>query len=103
MRWVNLFPLVCLVPTILTAIPCYFPDGSPAPWQHRPCNGDSTNAMCCGIGWGDTCQADGLCLGTNEQRYRGSCTDSTWQSDKCLGLCLNEGGRYLQTLYPIPF
>lgn len=50
----------------------------------------SGHGMCCNIA-GDKCQADGLCWNEeHKQLWRESCTDPTWESPKCLKLCVTD-------------
>jgi hypothetical protein len=53
--------------------------------NHTPCNTTQTNSACCLPQ--DSCTAQGLCLGTSNFNYRGSCTDKTWQSNSCPQTC----------------
>ncbi|ELR07377.1 hypothetical protein GMDG_08392 [Pseudogymnoascus destructans 20631-21] len=90
------------LPAIVQAT-CYNPDGSeitnPA---FQPCNQVVGKfSMCCGTNWTggvvmpDTCQENGLCLNSFENKplyWRGSCTDPTWKSPNCLAnLCATDG------------
>ncbi|KAJ5612224.1 hypothetical protein N7510_005418 [Penicillium lagena] len=71
---------------ITGATQCYYPNGTPADGD-IPCLGDGTASACCGPD--AICLSNGLCLAI-EQPFglsRGSCSDSTWQSDKCPQYC----------------
>ncbi|KAF6806364.1 hypothetical protein CSOJ01_08859 [Colletotrichum sojae] len=74
---------------------CFLPNGTEQSGAEgvgknswRPC-GSSGHGMCCNTFSGDTCQ-DGLCWNPIGKVYwRESCTDPTWQSPKCLKLCID--------------
>ncbi|KAJ5825324.1 hypothetical protein N7474_002462 [Penicillium riverlandense] len=71
---------------ITGATECYYPNGTPADGD-VPCRGDGTASACCGPD--AVCLTNGLCLAI-EQPFglsRGSCSDSTWQSDNCAQYC----------------
>ncbi|KAF6831719.1 hypothetical protein CMUS01_07235 [Colletotrichum musicola] len=85
--------LACLIAFV--SAQCFLPNGTEQngvegvgknSW--RPC-GSSGHGMCCNTFSGDTCQ-DGLCWNPIGKVYwRESCTDPTWQSPKCLKLCID--------------
>ncbi|EQB52347.1 hypothetical protein CGLO_08031 [Colletotrichum gloeosporioides Cg-14] len=57
---------------------------------YEPCV-SSGHAMCCNIKNGDRCEANGLCWNNVDKKFwRESCTDPTWQSPKCLKLCISD-------------
>lgn len=65
---------------------------------YRPCSPLSEgHSMCCNTQPGDQCRDDGLCLNPRLGfLWRESCTDPTWQSPRCLKLCINgEAGEFL--------
>ncbi len=66
---------------------CYWPDGSLASTDYAPCNYGVTS-MCCDTANNDTCTPEGLCLYEKSSYNRDACTDPTWKSPICLGLCL---------------
>lgn len=91
-------PLRALALACLAAVAsaqCFLPNGTEQngvegvgknSW--KPC-GSSGHGMCCNTFSGDTCQ-DGLCWNPIGKVYwRESCTDPTWQSPKCLKLCID--------------
>lgn len=61
-----------------------------------PCNPFADVSTCCGKGW--ACLGNGLCRSTTIPAlnilagidFIGSCTDSSWGSEKCLKSCENE-------------
>jgi hypothetical protein len=74
------------LPAAAAAAPqCFYPDGVTVEPNHTPCNTTVTNSACCLPQ--DACTADGLCLGTANFNYRGSCTDKTWTSNACPQTC----------------
>jgi len=69
---------------------CYNPDGSLAASGNYPCFLGQENSPCCG--GGQVCEASGLCkvpdsVGVSDL-IRGTCTDSSWQSNECPQYCL---------------
>lgn len=78
---------------------CYAPDGTDRNGlpgggsnKYTPCETDNgDHSMCCNTGVGDTCHDDGLCWNEAKLLWRESCTDPTWQSPKCLKLCVDDG------------
>ncbi|KAF0321318.1 Transmembrane alpha-helix domain protein [Colletotrichum asianum] len=57
---------------------------------YEPC-ASSGHAMCCNIKNGDKCEANGLCWNKVDIKFwRESCTDPTWESPKCLKLCISD-------------
>jgi hypothetical protein len=92
------FGLVELKP-VLAFTQCYYPDGSiPTDYVWEPCTG-SEFSSCCIPSEGDICQEDGLCYyPSNEQVYRGACTDRTWNDPSCpSNICVNS----MYLLFPI--
>ncbi|KAK0659672.1 hypothetical protein DIS24_g3870 [Lasiodiplodia hormozganensis] len=62
---------------------CYYPDGNTIS-DDVPCDSSAEQSACCGSG--ATCMMNGLCL--NYGLFsRGSCTDSSWESDACPQQC----------------
>ncbi|KAH9228255.1 hypothetical protein K456DRAFT_1729528 [Colletotrichum gloeosporioides 23] len=58
--------------------------------RYEPCEGNG-HSMCCNVVSGDKCQADGLCWNEGGRlTWRESCTDPTWQSPKCVKLCISD-------------
>ena len=65
--------------------------------------------MCCAIrrdgGSADICEKNGLCgnpLIDQNDFWRESCTDQSWQSESCLKLCVNgEGTVVVSHLDPV--
>ncbi len=79
--------LALALPAAAAAAPkCFYPDGVTVEPNHAPCNTTVTNSACCLPQ--DACTAGGLCLGTSNFNYRGSCTDKTWSSSACPQTCL---------------
>ena len=76
-----------------TAI-CYYPDGVHVAPQDVPCNGGSSDGVCCGPGY--ACLSNLICMRNNQtldnhssQKFvRGSCTDRKWLSAACPSFCL---------------
>lgn len=73
---------------------CYYPDTTVAAGD-LSCNASAIVSTCCGKGW--ACLGNGLCLSTGESPdinrdiwARGSCTDRTWSSEKCVKPCEGE-------------
>lgn len=82
--------LICLLEKAVTisAQTCFFPNGDVSS-RDTPCRAlpsDQASACCAYM---DVCLDNGLCLAQqdNEVVSRGSCTDSTWQSDTCPQYC----------------
>ena len=79
---------------------CYYPDGVHVAPQDVPCNGGSSNSVCCGPGY--ACLSNQICMRTNQtldnhssQTFvRGSCTDRKWLSAACPSFCTSnqDGG-----------
>ncbi|PQE17390.1 effector OEC112 precursor protein [Rutstroemia sp. NJR-2017a BVV2] len=61
---------------------CWYPDGATAEPGHVPCNQTISGASAC-CDPDDSCTTSGMCLGASGWVYRGSCTDSDWESDNC--------------------
>jgi hypothetical protein len=78
--------LALALPAAAAAPKCFYPDGVTVEPKHTPCNTTVTNSACCLPQ--DSCTVDGLCLGTSNFNYRGSCTDKTWSSNACPQTCL---------------
>lgn len=78
--------LALALPAATAAPKCFYPDGVTVEPNHTPCNTTVANSACCLPQ--DSCTADGLCLGTSNFNYRGSCTDNTWSSNACPQTCL---------------
>lgn len=58
--------------------------------KYVPCEGGG-HSMCCNTASGDKCQPNGLCWNEGARlTWRESCTDPTWQSPKCLKLCVDD-------------
>jgi len=76
---------VSLAVPAAAASQCFYPDGVTIEPNHTPCNTTVTNSACCLPQ--DSCTGNGLCLGTTNFNYRGSCTDKTWQSNACPQTC----------------
>ena len=72
---------------------CYYPDGIHVAPQDVPCNGGSSDSVCCGPGY--ACLSNKICMRNNQtlddhssQLYvRGSCTDKKWLSASCPSFC----------------
>ncbi|KAF6804976.1 hypothetical protein CSOJ01_09819 [Colletotrichum sojae] len=64
---------------------------------YRPCSPLSEgHGMCCNTQPGDRCWDDGLCWNPRMRfLWRESCTDQTWESPRCLKLCINDEAREL--------
>ncbi|KAF4823225.1 hypothetical protein CGCSCA5_v001816 [Colletotrichum siamense] len=57
---------------------------------YEPCV-SSGHSMCCNVKGGDSCKANGLCWNNVYSKFwRESCTDPTWESPKCLQLCISD-------------
>jgi len=74
---------------------CYSPDGSRAvaadgdeTFVCNP-NAGSYGSMCCNLGHGDQCTADGLCYNAafSPATWRGWCTDRSWNAPGCVQAC----------------
>ncbi|TDZ71724.1 hypothetical protein CTRI78_v001851 [Colletotrichum trifolii] len=58
--------------------------------KYEPCESNG-HSMCCNTATGDKCQSNGLCWNEGGRvSWRESCTDPTWQSPKCLKLCVSD-------------
>lgn len=91
--------LSCLLLVILPALgaaTCYFPDGTASTDNaYQPCNASASASMCCATNRSvntDLCLPNGVCYDMGEPSgyptyWRETCTDSTWKSDLCLGIC----------------
>ena len=91
-RFVSLLALGIISFPVCTPI-CYYPDGIHAAPQDVPCNGGSSNSVCCGPGY--ACLSNQICMRNNdtldnlssETYVRGSCTDPKWLSASCPSFC----------------
>jgi hypothetical protein len=82
----SVIEFLALPHTALAAAPqCFYPDGVTVEPNHTPCNTTQVDSACCLPQ--DSCTAQGLCLGTSNFNYRGSCTDKTWRSNSCPQTC----------------
>ncbi len=65
---------------------CFYPNGDPAISDDHPCSLDG-HSTCCPLNW--QCLSNGLCY-LEKEGYLGryTCTDQTWESDKCPQICL---------------
>ncbi|KAN0101552.1 hypothetical protein V8E51_012062 [Hyaloscypha variabilis] len=82
----SVITFLALALTALAAAPqCFYPDGVTVEPNHTPCNTTQVDSACCLPQ--DSCTAQGLCLGTSNFNYRGSCTDKTWRSNSCPQTC----------------
>lgn len=62
---------------------CYYPNGGVSP-NDAPCSADG--GACCPFNW--QCLSNGLCFLEAEGYYeRHSCTDQTWEDEKCPQIC----------------
>ncbi|KAE9369220.1 hypothetical protein N431DRAFT_413025 [Stipitochalara longipes BDJ] len=77
--------LALALTTEAAAPQCFYPDGVTVEPNHTPCNTTQVDSACCLPQ--DSCTAQGLCLGTSNFNYRGSCTDKSWQSNSCPQTC----------------
>ncbi|KAF6843234.1 hypothetical protein CMUS01_02277 [Colletotrichum musicola] len=76
---------------------CFVPNGTnrhaltnAKDYKYEPCE-DNGHSMCCNTVSGDKCQPNGLCWNEGGRlTWRESCTDPTWQSPKCLKLCIHD-------------
>jgi len=84
-----IFTSLLLLPSDVraTATTCFARDGTPS--SDIPCASGSDVSMCCGSG--STCYSNGMCGPVSRSGNRalslGSCTDHTWNSQKCLDVC----------------
>lgn len=92
-----------------TSANCFYPNGTDVnlgvkPDLYLPCQAEDDVSMCCRLGGGypNTCRSDGLCLSNVDRNVRReSCTDSSWQSPKCIKLC-DTGPGILRSIFFIP-
>lgn len=110
----NIIPMMLctLLTTVLFAgsafAGCYWPNGTlnPSP-DYQPCNDiKGQYSMCCATNrasYADSCLPNGLCQNfiSNGQNtgisllfWRESCTDPSWTSPYCLGLCVDGSGGF---------
>ncbi|KAH7121730.1 hypothetical protein B0J13DRAFT_512381 [Dactylonectria estremocensis] len=85
-RLVSVFLFLCSLSTTLAASQCYYPNGDKA--SDFPCDPDADESVCCGGGLGSVCMSNKLCLGSNGNTVRGSCTEKDWASSECAMYCL---------------
>ncbi|KAL0934905.1 uncharacterized protein CTRU02_209496 [Colletotrichum truncatum] len=88
--------LLALAGTVLGQGACFVPNGTNrhaltnANIQKYAACENNGHSMCCNVA-GDRCQPNGLCWNEeHKQLWRESCTDPTWQSHKCLKLCISD-------------
>lgn len=87
-----LFLFLCEAVQALTASsPCYFPSGEQLD-DHTPCNQNASVSHCCKHS--DACISNGYCFQQGGQRAdwglriaRSSCTDRSFNSEKCPQFC----------------
>ncbi|KAF6841442.1 hypothetical protein CPLU01_00573 [Colletotrichum plurivorum] len=96
MRGLLLIALSALAGTVVGQGACFVPNGTNrhdltnANIQKYVACDSGGHSMCCNRA-GDKCQPDGLCWSEeHRQLWRESCTDPTWQSPKCLKLCISD-------------
>ena len=107
--WTKAVPSTSLLYLVIIFLPpceaiCYYPDGVHVAPQDVPCNGGSSNSVCCGPGY--ACLSNRICMRTNKtlddvssQKFvRGSCTDRKWLSAACPSFCTGnqEGGEGME-------
>ena len=64
---------------------CYTGNGTVVP--DRPCDLTKDVSFCCGVGW--SCLSNGLCQFKYSTSFaEGTCTDTSFPANACLGLCL---------------
>ena len=72
--------------TLISAQQCYYPNGDLSTTD-APCS-SADGAACCPLDW--QCLDNGLCYLEAEQYFgRYTCTDKSWESDLCPGMCTN--------------
>ena len=86
----------------LASASCFYPNHTTNPFpDYQPCgNGPSPDdiSMCCAVqrsGGEDVCQKNGLCSNViigEDNFWRESCTDRSWNSESCLKLCIEGVG-----------
>lgn len=86
----------CLVAVSLVNADCYYPNGTnannlPGGVKYEECPGlPGSHGMCCYESGDQRCKDNGLCYyADGALLWRQLCTDSTWQSEGCVKLCLN--------------
>ena len=102
--WATVFPFAVAE----DATKCYAPNGLEATYSNMGTGtdlflyacppGDDGFATCC-VGT-DFCQPNNLCYNLNNGApvaYRQYCTDPTWESDNCSGLCRTAGEKNANT------
>lgn len=94
MIWIVLYGSIS-VHFLSVAADCYFPSGL-LNELYQPCDRSNEHSMCCGTRELDRCRKDGLCFDApNNDIWRGSCTDPTWNSPACIKLCVEGTGTLL--------
>lgn len=79
--------LTCLTSFGAFAQNCYYPDGTLDTSGVAAC--ESQGGACCPLNW--ACTSNGLCYLESEDFYgRYTCTDQTWQSSSCPGICTQD-------------
>ncbi|KAF2673329.1 hypothetical protein BT63DRAFT_410348 [Microthyrium microscopicum] len=88
-----LFYLLLLLPAVVVAQSCYYPNGDEVVAEAvGPC-GDSLSGgtQCCPLNW--VCLNNGLCFDpVNDYFGRYSCTDQSWKGKGCPGFCQTDNG-----------
>ena len=79
--------LVILALSSHTNATCYTPRGAIAE-SDLPCDTTAAESVCCPVG--STCSANKVCM-INDEPYRGSCTDKSFNSPACTNFC-SQGG-----------
>lgn len=85
MKRILLFSTALVSFALPTEAACFYPDGITIEPNHVPCNTTTTNSACCLPQ--DSCTTSGLCLGTTNFNYRGTCTDKTFAAAGCSQTC----------------
>lgn len=88
-RLISLFLFLWYLQKCLAATPasqCYYPNGEKS--DDSPCDPDADESVCCGGSFGSVCLSNKLCLGSNGNNIRGSCTDKNWEAPECAMFCL---------------
>lgn len=100
MTWIVLYGSISIFSSSVAAS-CYLPNGTDSnnglPVDlYRPCDRSNEHSMCCRTQDRDPCRNDGLCFDArNNDIWRGSCTDPTWESPACIKLCVKGIGTLL--------
>ena len=115
----SLLIVLCTQFVLGTEATCYLPNGNaPASGGQFPCNSAAgVESMCCNTQNTTNpgrCTKDGLCVPyTNDNLWRGQCTDPTWNDPACLHICTVGQGKKtsaasinknhpIQNLTPVP-